>query len=76
MEPVRKVEPVRLDELLGIEEQKAIVEDNTRQFLAGFPANNVLLWGTRGTGKSSLVRALLNTYAPRGLRVVQVDKVV
>ncbi len=74
LEPVRKVEPVRLDELLGIEEQKAIVEDNTRQFLAGYPANNVLLWGTRGTGKSSLVRALLNTYAPRGLRVVQVDK--
>ena len=51
-----------------------MVEDNTRQFLAGLPANNVLLWGSRGTGKSSLVRALLHTYAPQGLRIVQVDK--
>jgi hypothetical protein len=51
-----------------------VVEDNTRQFLAGYPANNVLLWGSRGTGKSSLVRALLNTYAGEGLRIIQVDK--
>jgi len=48
--------------------------ENTRQFLAGFPANNTLLWGTRGTGKSSLVRALLHGFAPQGLRVIQVDK--
>jgi len=51
-----------------------VVEENTRQFLAGLPANNILLWGSRGTGKSSLVRALLSAYAPRGLRIVQVDK--
>ncbi|MDA8179641.1 MAG: ATP-binding protein, partial [Deltaproteobacteria bacterium] len=49
------------------------VVDNTRQFLAGLPANNILLWGTRGTGKSSLVRALLPAFAPQGLRVIQVD---
>ena len=50
------------------------MEANTRQFLACLPANNMLLWGTRGTGKSSLVRALLWRYAPQGLRVIQVDK--
>ncbi len=74
LEPVSDVDPVQLEELLGIERQKQLLEDNTRQFIAGFPCNNVLLWGTRGTGKSSLVRALLNKYAPQGLRVVQVDK--
>jgi predicted AAA+ superfamily ATPase len=63
-----------MDDLLGIEKQKQVVIENTRQFLRGFPANNILLWGTRGTGKSSLVRALLHRYAPEGLRVIQVDK--
>jgi hypothetical protein len=72
--PVPEIESMQLDDLLGIDEQKRVVEQNTRQFLAGAPANNVLLWGTRGTGKSSLVRALLHSYAPRGLRVIQVDK--
>lgn len=65
---------MQLEDLLGIERQKEVLVENTRQFLAGFPANNVLLWGTRGTGKSSLVRAILHAYADRGLRVVQVDK--
>jgi predicted AAA+ superfamily ATPase len=74
LEPIESLESLELADLLGIDEQKAVVEQNTRQFLAGLPANNVLLWGTRGTGKSSLVRALLGTYAARGLRVVQVDK--
>jgi hypothetical protein len=74
LEPVPEIENIHLDDLLGIDQQKKRVEDNTRQFLAGLPANNVLLWGTRGTGKSSLVRALLHAYAPKGLRVVQVDK--
>jgi predicted AAA+ superfamily ATPase len=63
-----------LEDLLGIDRQKEVLEENTRQFLAGYPANNVLLWGTRGTGKSSLVRAILHAYADKGLRVVQVDK--
>jgi predicted AAA+ superfamily ATPase len=74
MEPVPSIEGIRLEDLLGIEPQKRIVEENTRQFLAGLPANNALLWGTRGTGKSSLVRALLHAYAEQGLRIVQVDK--
>lgn len=74
LEPVPVVDGLALDDLHGIEEQKRIVEENTRQFVAGYPANNVLLWGTRGTGKSSLVRALLGAYGPRGLRIIQVDK--
>ncbi len=74
MEPVPSIEGIHLDDLLGIEPQKHVVEENTRQFLAGLPANNALLWGTRGTGKSSLVRALLHAYALQGLRIVQVDK--
>lgn len=74
LEPLVDTESLRLDDLLGIEEQKKVVEGNTRQFLAGFPANNILLWGSRGTGKSSLVRALLPTYAAQGLRLIQVDK--
>jgi len=65
---------MELDDLLGIDRQKEMVVENTRQFLAGLPANNILLWGTRGTGKSSLVRALLHSCAPQGLRVIQVDK--
>lgn len=74
LDPVPEIESMHLDDLLGIDEQKRVVEANTRQFLAGVPANNVLLWGTRGTGKSSLVRALLHSYASQGLRVIQVDK--
>ncbi len=74
LEAVPGVEGIQLDDLLGIDPQKRVVEENTRQFLAGYPANNILLWGTRGTGKSSLVRALLHSYAPKGLRVIQVDK--
>jgi uncharacterized protein len=74
MEPVPSIEAIHLDDLLGIEPQKRVLEENTRQFLAGLPANNALLWGTRGTGKSSLVRALLHAYAGKGLRIIQVDK--
>ena len=74
LEQVESIEQIALDDLLGIDEQKRVVEENTCQFLAGYPANNSLLWGTRGTGKSSLIRAMLNNYAPQGLRIVQVDK--
>src|SRR6266567_1908492 len=56
LEPLDAVDNIALEDLLGIDEQKQVVEENTRQFLAGLPANNILLWGTRGTGKSSLVR--------------------
>lgn len=74
LEALDEVERIGLDDLLGIDEQKRVVEENTQQFLNGLPANNVLLWGTRGTGKSSLVRAILNNYSVQGLRVIQVDK--
>jgi predicted AAA+ superfamily ATPase len=74
IEPVRHVHRVALRDLQGIDTQKELVEANTRQFVEGHPANNVLLTGARGTGKSSLVKALLNKYAPRGLRLIEVDK--
>jgi hypothetical protein len=74
LEPVPGVEAAHLDDLLGCEPQKRALEENTRQFLAGLPANNVLLWGARGTGKSTLVRAMLHRHAAQGLRLVQVDK--
>lgn len=65
---------LRLDDLQGVARQKALLERNTRQFLRGLPANNALLWGSRGTGKSSLIKALLSEYAAQGLRVIEVDK--
>lgn len=65
---------VNLDDLLCMERQKAEVVRNTRQFIEGRPANNVLLWGSRGTGKSSLIKAVFNAYNNRGLRLVEVDK--
>jgi predicted AAA+ superfamily ATPase len=74
IESIRQVHRIGLDDLRGIDAQKKAVEQNTRQFVAGLPANNVLLTGARGTGKSSLVKALLNKYAPRGLRVIEVEK--
>jgi predicted AAA+ superfamily ATPase len=74
LEPVKLTVNIGLDELLGIEEQKQIMIENTRQFIKGLPANNALLWGSRGTGKSSIVKALLNDYAKDGLRVIQVEK--
>lgn len=74
LEPVKVTDTTTMDELLGVDKQKEIMDSNTRQFLAGFPANNALLWGSRGTGKSSLVKALLNVYASQGLRIVQVEK--
>ncbi|NOY13260.1 MAG: ATP-binding protein [Deltaproteobacteria bacterium] len=74
LEPIDELDPVQLDDLLDIDRQKQILDENTRQFIKGYPCNNVLLWGTRGTGKSTLVRALLNAYAAQGLRVIQVDK--
>ncbi|PLY01609.1 MAG: AAA family ATPase [Desulfuromonas sp.] len=74
LEPVKVTDNTRLDDLLGVEEQKEIMINNTRQFIQGLPANNALLWGSRGTGKSSLVKAILNEYGDDGLRVIQVEK--
>jgi uncharacterized protein len=74
LHPVARPHDIRLKDLQGIDRQKELVEANTRQFVAGRPANNVLLTGSRGTGKSSLVKALLNELAPQGLRIIEVDK--
>ncbi len=74
LEPIHQVHRIDLRDLCGIDEQKERVERNTRQFVDGLPANNVLLTGARGTGKSSLIKALLNKYASRGLRVIEVEK--
>lgn len=68
------LDPIHLDDLLQIDRQKAQLEANTAQFVAGHPANNALLWGARGTGKSSLIHALLNRHHQAGLRLVEVGK--
>jgi len=72
--PVVQLHRIQLSDLRDIDRQKALVEQNTRQFVNGRPANNVLLTGARGTGKSSLVKALLNRYAREGLRLIEVEK--
>ncbi|MCV6639497.1 ATP-binding protein [Candidatus Albibeggiatoa sp. nov. NOAA] len=72
--PINHPHQIRLIDLQGIEQQKTICERNTVQFLRGKPANNILLWGSRGTGKSSLIKALLNQYAQEGLRLIEVDR--
>jgi predicted AAA+ superfamily ATPase len=72
--PVRHVADIRLNSLVEVEPQKERLLRNTRQFVEGFGANNVLLTGARGTGKSSLIKACLNEFADRGLRLIEVDK--
>jgi len=74
IEPVRHVGAMKLDHLREIDQQKEKIQRNTEQFVHGLPANNVLLTGARGTGKSSLIRACLHTYAEQGLRLIEVDK--
>ncbi|MDN3922191.1 ATP-binding protein [Roseateles violae] len=74
LEPVRHVATIRLEDLKEVEPQKEKLLRNTEQFVAGRPANNVLLTGARGTGKSSLIKAVLNEFAARGLRLIEVDK--
>jgi len=71
---IERIEVPALEDLVGIDGQKAKIIANTEAFLAGRPAQNVLLWGSRGTGKSSLVRALLGRYAEEGLRIVEFFK--
>ena len=72
--PLGHLHRIELSDLLGVDDQKAQLVANTEQFVHGFAANNALLWGARGTGKSSLVHALLNRFADDGLRLVEVDK--
>lgn len=74
LQAIRNVASIRLQDLQHIEAQKSQLEQNTRQFVTGRPANNVLLTGARGTGKSSLIKACLNDFANQGLRLIEVDK--
>ena len=71
---IRRLDPIQWGELTGIDRQKQALARNTERFLAGQPSNNALLWGSRGTGKSSLIKALLNRYRSQGLRMIEVDK--
>ncbi|MGH8737141.1 MAG: ATP-binding protein [Burkholderiales bacterium] len=74
LQPVRHVHQIRLADLQGIDGQIRKVEQNTRQFVQHKPANNVLLTGARGTGKSSIIKGLLNKYAQDGLRLIEIEK--
>jgi uncharacterized protein len=74
LQPVRHVHRISLSDLKGIDKQIDRVEQNTRQFINGKPANNVLLTGARGTGKSSIVKGLLNKYSRQGLRLIEIEK--
>ena len=74
LQPVLHLHKIRLSDLQGIDEQKQLIEQNTRQFVEGFPANNVLLTGAKGTGKSSLVKAVLNKFSNKNLRMIEVEK--
>jgi predicted AAA+ superfamily ATPase len=74
LRPVTQLATIALSDLQNIEAQKSLIEQNTRQFVSGLPANNVLLTGARGTGKSSLIKACLNQFMQQGLRLIEVDK--
>uniref|UniRef100_UPI0033426FF2 ATP-binding protein n=1 Tax=Castellaniella defragrans TaxID=75697 RepID=UPI0033426FF2 len=74
LDAVTRIAPMRLDDLRHVDRQKAVIERNTLAFLRGKPANNVLMTGARGTGKSSLVRAMLDAFGAQGLRLIEVDK--
>jgi len=74
LRPIRHLDPIQLDSLLGVDRQKASLVRNTERFIQSKPANNALLWGSRGTGKSSLIKALLNTFSGDGLRMIEIEK--
>ena len=74
LSPIYNVLDVRFDDLIGYDEQKALLKENTLNFLNGMPANNVLLYGDSGTGKSTSIKALLNEYFDKGLRIIEVYK--
>lgn len=71
---VKNIDPILLSDLLHVDKQKKQLVENTLKFIDGKPANDALLWGARGTGKSSLIKALLNEFSSRGLRIIEVDK--
>jgi predicted AAA+ superfamily ATPase len=74
LQPLSVSLDLSLADLIGIDRQRELLSNNTRQFVSGLPANHVLLWGARGTGKSSLIRALLAEHAPAGLRLIEIER--
>ncbi|MBE7928585.1 ATP-binding protein [Pseudomonas saudiphocaensis] len=74
LQPLEVTLDLGLDDLIGIDRQRELLSSNTRQFVSGLPANHVLLWGARGTGKSSLIRALLAEHASAGLRLIEIER--
>ena len=74
LKPVLELDEVRLDDLVGIEEQKKLLVQNTLNFLEHKGANHTLLWGAKGTGKSSLVKAVFNEFKEKNLRLVEISK--
>ncbi len=74
LEEIKHSREIRLDDLQCIERQKTVIRSNTEQFINNYPANNVLLWGPRGTGKSSLIKAILHKYREQGLYLVEVAR--
>jgi hypothetical protein len=73
LKPITRLDPVGLTQLQGIERQKQALVENTQHFLTGKPSNHALLWGSRGTGKSSLIKAILNQFSADGLRMIQLE---
>ncbi len=74
LQPLKVSLDLSLADLIGIDRQRELLASNTRQFVSGLPANHVLLWGARGTGKSSLIRALLAEHASAGLRLIEIER--
>jgi predicted AAA+ superfamily ATPase len=74
LQSIKHPQHFSLDDLLNVDKQKALLVQNTMQFLNGLPANNALLWGSRGTGKSSVIKGLLTEFSDQGLRLIEVDK--
>ena len=74
LQPLRVSLDLSLADLVGVDTQREQLSRNTQQFVAGLPANHALLWGARGTGKSSLVRALLAAHADAGLRLIEIER--
>jgi hypothetical protein len=74
LKPITHIDPISFETLVGIEEQKAALRRNTERLIEGAGANNALLWGSRGSGKSSLIKAVFNHYRTQGLRLIQVDR--